>query len=227
MLLGKVLYGVRPFGLRAIHSTNRVLAASSSTSDASTPGAEVVRVKPPFSMVSIPLDPKYRAAYDPMYTSPSHKNISILKRLSLGIGMLGAYLSHIMADSSLISNDLSYVVAGLTTVPIPVIAFLTQHHVCRIFRLYDTTKPQTLENLTNDETLLVEKLSWTGRSTYFQTLKVLDTKLKNKRFGFINWVNGEDRYYIMDDIGGIKMDRIWGIVEHNSGINNGRYFEKR
>lgn len=215
--VGAKLY--RPTGLRAFHSTSKVRSAINSIDG-------VIKVKEPFAIAATPIDPKYRAGYEPLYVAPSHKHIATMKRVSLAVGVVGIYVSHLMFDSVVVANELSYVVGALSTLPIPAVNYFTQNYVSRIFRLYDSTKPQTLENLVTDETLLAEKISWTGRSYYFRLAKVKDLKLSNDRFGWVNWKTDKDQFYVTDDIGGIKMDRIWGIVEHNSGVDNGRFFEK-
>lgn len=215
--VGAKLY--RPTGLRAFHSTSKVRSAINSIDG-------VIKVKEPFAIAATPIDPKYRTGYEPLYVAPSHKHIATMKRVSLAVGVVGIYVSHLMFDSVVVANELSYVVGALSTLPIPAVNYFTQNYVSRIFRLYDSTKPQTLENLVTDETLLAEKISWTGRSYYFRLAKVKDLKLSNDRFGWVNWKTDKDQFYVTDDIGGIKMDRIWGIVEHNSGVDNGRFFKK-
>lgn len=211
---------VRPIGVRAFHSTCKVSTATNSTQ------GEAIKIKGPFAITATPIDPKYRAGYDPLYVAPSSKHVATMKRVSLGVGLLGVYVSHLIFNSPIIVNELSYLVSIITISPIPIVNYFTQNFVSRIFRLYDSTKTQTLENLTTEETLLVEKISWSGRNYYFRTAKVQDLRLANERFGWVNWKTDKDQFYVTDDIGGIKMDRIWGIVEHNSGVDNGRFFEK-
>lgn len=126
----------------------------------------------------------------------------------------------------MLSTELSYVMAGASVIPLPVVHHFTQDYVSRIFRLHDDTKVQDIDSLTNDETLLVEKISFTGRKYYNTKVKVSELRTVNERAGFVNWRASDTALYVKDDIGGIKMDRIWGIAEHNSGIDNGRYFGK-
>jgi hypothetical protein len=115
-------------------------------------------------------------------------------------------------------------------IPIPVFQYLSNPYVTRIFRLYRTDEPQTLENLTKDETIVVEQVGAFGRSVHATQIKVQDIKLVNERFGWVNWEyrdpNSKEvlKMYVADNVGGIKMDRLWGIVEKNSGVDNGRSF---
>lgn len=91
-------------------------------------------------------------------------------------------------------------------------------------------EPQTYENLTKDETLVVEQVGNFGRSVYATQIKLQDIKLTKERLGWVNWVYEDPetkdvvKMYVADNVGGIKMDRIWGIIEKNSGIDNGRAF---
>lgn len=209
---------VKPVGSRLFHITSKMTAAAAAN--------PIVKIKPPFGIAATPIDSKYRLGYDPIYTSPTYKNIATLKRATLAIGVIGIYASYLINGSPIVANEWGYLISGLTLIPIPTVGFMTQHYVSRIFRLYDSTKPQTLENLTTDETLVAEKISWTGRSYYNRLVKVQDLRLTKERFGWVNWKTDKDKFYVIDDLGGIKMDRIWGIVEHNSGVNNGRFFEK-
>ncbi|CCH46718.1 hypothetical protein BN7_6315 [Wickerhamomyces ciferrii] len=185
-----------------------------------------VFIKSPYTIKALPIDPKFRLGYDPIYISPLGSRISLIKRVALGIGAFGVYSSHLMFNSSFFTDEMAYIVLASTLLPNPLINFYTRNYVNRIYRLYDTTKPQTLKNLTHEETLVAEKISWTGRSFYNRLMKVQDLRLTKSKIGLYNWKLKEDKFYIVDDIGGIKMDRIWGIVEHNSGVDNGRFFGK-
>ena len=104
--------------------------------------------------------------------------------------------------------------------------------------MYDREKPQTLENLVSDEKLIMEKLNFSGGKTYNELLTVSKNEILHlappTKFPLImpyrTWEEtletGKKRYfYVADDIGGIKMDRLWGIVEHNSNVDNGRYID--
>lgn len=161
-----------------------------------------------------------------MYESPLHKPISVIKRASVGFGIFGLYLSELVYSSPVLSTDLGYMMVIGSILPLPVIHYFTKDYVSRMYRLYDSEQAQTLDNLTRDETLIAEKISLTGRSYYNTTLKPAELKLESRRFGWVNWKTTKNLFYVEDDIGGINMDRIWGIAEHNSGINNGRYFPK-
>jgi hypothetical protein len=101
--------------------------------------------------------------------------------------------------------------------------------VTRIFRVYKKGETQTLENMTEDETLAVERVSLFGRKAYTTLVKLQDIRRTSKRRGWVNWEARDSAgistgMYVADNIGGLRMDRIWGIIEHNSGIDNGRFF---
>lgn len=172
------------------------------------------------------LPSRYRVGYAPLYESPLSKPISVMKRVSVGFGIFGLYLSHLMYSSPVLSTDLSYVLATCSVLPLPMIHYFTQDYVSRIFRLYNSEKPQLLEDLTTDEMLIAEKISLTGRSFYNTVLKPDELKLQHSRFGWANWKTKSGSFYVNDDIGGINMDRLWGMAEHKAGIDNGRYFGK-
>lgn len=180
---------------------------------------------------SVALDEKYRLSYSPLYEAPGAKYISLLKRLSLSFAVLGAYGGKLFYESSQFDDVFALYTILATTTPAVFIQYKTKDYITRIFRLYDKSKPQTLENLTQDEQLVMEKLNGLGSKTYNEVLKISGNdqlKLDGKQ-GFFkaygNWKVGKRRFYVVDNIGGIKMDRLWGIVEKNSGVNNGRFLD--
>lgn len=97
-------------------------------------------------------------------------------------------------------------------------------------RTYLEPQPDTFESIVDDETLVVEQIGKFGRSTSATQIKLSDIRIVHERFGWVNWVYTDPetkeviKLYIADNVGGIKMDRIWGIIEKNSGIDNGRGF---
>ncbi|KAI5957715.1 hypothetical protein KGF57_002981 [Candida theae] len=178
----------------------------------------------------------YRLSYNPIYEAPASKYVSILKRLTLSFGVVGLYGSKLIYESAQFDDSFAYTLLAGTVIPIILVQWKTKDYVTRIFRLYNKEVPQTLDNLVKDENLIVEKLNFTGGKTYNELLKITgNTSLilsPEPRFWkpYATWEekNNEDgskrEFYIVDDIGGIKMDRLWGIVEKNSGVNNGRSF---
>jgi hypothetical protein len=200
-------------GARAFHRSARFLQES-------------IKISEPLALGTTFLPSRFRVGDSPLYESALARPISVMKRVSVGFGILGLYLSELVYSSPVLSSDLSYIIAACSTLPLPIIHYFTQDYVSRIFRLYDSEKPQNLENLTTDETLIAEKISLTGRSYYNTILKVSELKLEKSRFGWVNWKTKKSFFYVNDSIGGFNMDRIWGIAEHNSGVDNGRYFSK-
>lgn len=100
-------------------------------------------------------------------------------------------------------------------------------------RTYLEPQPDTFESITEDETLIVEQVGLFGRSVHATQVKLAGIRLATKsesRFGWVNWIYTDPEtkevfpMYIADNVGGIKMDRLWGIIEKNSGVDNGRSF---
>ncbi|KAF5211867.1 hypothetical protein E0198_001413 [Clavispora lusitaniae] len=183
---------------------------------------------------NVALPEKYRLSYEPLYEAPGSKYVAMLKRLTLSLGVLGVYGAKLFWES--VQFDDVYALATLigTWSPALLVQYKTRDYVTRVFRLYDKEQPQTLENLVRDEKLVMEKLNVTGGKTYNTLLKVADNdslKLCNgdtpSLLPYRSWQSSEnghkEYFYLVDNVGGMKMDRLWGIVEHNSGVDNGRY----
>ncbi|RCK65063.1 hypothetical protein Cantr_00990 [Candida viswanathii] len=191
-----------------------------------------VYVKEGNSFRKTKLPEKYRLAYLPLYEAPATKYVSIVKRLTLSVGVLGVYGAKLFWESPQFDDIYAYVTLLGTLTPFTLVHYKTRDYVTRIFRLYDKTKPQTLENLANDENLIMEKLNLTGSKTYNELLRITDNKalklMPPPKFytPYATWEENKDgqkrEFYVMDNVGGIKMDRIWGVAEKNSGVNNGR-----
>lgn len=182
------------------------------------------------------LPPNFRLSYEPLYEAPSTRYVSLLKKMTLGFAFAGAYGSKLLFD--LVQFEDVYA-AGLlvgTLTPALVVNYKLKDYVTRIFRLYDKDKPQDLETLTSNEQLVVEKLNASGGKTYNTLLNILNNptlKLSPENHTLLkpysSWTDEfegvKQSFYITDNIGGMKMDRLWGIVENNSGVTNGRYME--
>lgn len=201
---------------------------------------DAVRIRKPNSFRSTALPENYRLSYKALYESPSAKYVAMIKRLTLSFAVLGVYGAKLLYES--VQFDDIYAWSVLLGCGTPAIAaqYKTRDYVMRIFRLYDKDKPQTLQNLVQDEKLIMEKLNMTGGQTYNELLTVSNnpslkltqsSKLPAALTPYSTWQeidpeSGKERhFYVADDIGGLKMDRLWGIVEHNSGVENGRYME--
>lgn len=192
---------------------------------------DIVYIRKGLKNVALP--DNFRLSYEPLYEAPGAKYVAMLKRLTLSFGVIGIYGAKLLYE--LAQFDDIYALAALagTWGPALAVQFKTKDYVTRIFRLYDKTKPQTLENLVSDEKLVMEKLNATGGKTYNQLLTISNNKsLKlcpttNDIVPYRSWqedYDGHKRYfYVADNVGGMKMDRIWGIIEHNSGVDNGRF----
>lgn len=188
------------------------------------------RIRKPGMFFSAPIDPQYRLGLDPLYRSPFGEYIGLTKRWSFGVLGVCSYMGYLALDVT--SASPLWFAAGFTLLSLPMIAlqYFTGPHVTRIFRLYKKDEAQTYENLTKDETLVVEQIGVFGKGTSATEIKLKDVKIANERMGWVNWkyIDPESKeeldLYVVDNIGGLKMDRIWGIVEKNSGIDNGRAF---
>ena len=172
------------------------------------------------------LPSNFRLSYLLLYEAPGAKYVSLLKRLTLSFGVLGGYGGKLLYESPHFDNSYALAAVGLSLLPILWTQYKTNHYVTRIFRLYNKHEPQTLENLVKDERIIMEKLGFTGGKTYNEMVKV-NEELKLDKSGVLlpysSWTDGRRKFYVSDDIGGIKMDRLWGIIERNSGVDNGRF----
>ncbi|KAL6451145.1 SPBC25B2.10 Universal stress protein A family protein C25B2.10 [Candida maltosa Xu316] len=183
-----------------------------------------VYIKESGKLFKTQLDEKYRLAYSPLYEAPAAKYVSMLKRLTLSVGFLGVYGAKLFYESTMFDDIYAYITLLGTFTPMAVVQYKTKHYATRIFRLYDKTKPQTLENLVNDEKLIIEKLNFTGSKTFNELLVLSNNKsLKLSDppkfyLPYSTWKDGNREFYVLDNIGGIKMDRIWGIIEKNSNM---------
>lgn len=185
---------------------------------------------------NVALPENFRLSYEPIYEAPGSKYVAMLKRLTLSFAVIGVYGAKLFYE--LVQFDDLYALGTIvgTWAPAVAVQYKTSDYVTRMFRLYDKLKPQTLENLVNDEKLVVEKLNATGGKTYNTLLTISgNTSLKlcdEDTFSpYRSWeetLNGNKKYYYLaDNVGGMKMDRLWGIVEHNLGVDNGRFLEEK
>lgn len=193
--------------------------------------AHLYKIKPVGRLFKEPFDSKsYVLSREPLYEGPNTSQISFAKRWACGFSILGSYVGYLATGVIGITDMMAS--AGLISIllPLPLIHYFSSSYVSRVFRVYRAgLRKQTLDSMTSDETILVEKVGFFGRSTYGVPVKVAQTRLSNKRLGWVNWVyidemGRSENMYIEDNLGGMKMDRIWGIVEKNSGIHNtGRF----
>ena len=237
---------------RSLHSSRRSLVkynASYSSKDSTVDTGGIASENNPWSptlytdrvyirngLFNVALPSKYRLSYEPIYEAPSTRYVSLLKKMTLSFAFSGAYVSKLLFDLTQFEDVYTIGLLVGTMAPAVAVNYKLKDYVTRVFRLYDKEKPQDLETLTSDEKLIFEKLNATGNKTYNTLLTVLDNKTlqlsseKQSLFKpYSSWVElaegVKNHYYITDNVGGMKMDRLWGIVEHNSGVDNGRYIE--
>lgn len=203
-----------------------------SSVDPSNPDeAHLYKIKPVGRMFKEPFDSKHFVlSQQPLYEGPNSSQISFAKRWACGFTGLGSYIGYLA--SGVPGIEPAMVACGLVAImlPLPLIQYFTKSYVSRIFRVYPAgLKRQTLESMTTDETVLVEKINMFGRSTYGVPVRIANTKSTNMRNGWINWIyvdemGRSEAMYVEDNLGGMRMDRLWGIVEANSGVTNtGRF----
>ncbi|KAK6202253.1 uncharacterized protein RJT21DRAFT_118257 [Scheffersomyces amazonensis] len=197
---------------------------------------DIVSIRKPGQLFDTKLPDNYRLSYQALYEAPGSKYVSMLKRLTLSFSVLGLYGAKLFYDSAQFEDIYAIATFFSCSAPAVFVQYKTKDYVTRIFRLYNKDLPQTLENLVKDENLIMEKLNFSGGRTYNELLKVSGNKSlivsDPPKFPLLNaygnWEeidpesNKKRHYYVVDNIGGLKMDRIWGILEHNRGINNGR-----
>ncbi|KAK9457406.1 hypothetical protein V1511DRAFT_493535 [Dipodascopsis uninucleata] len=183
----------------------------------------------------------------PIYEAPSSFHVAATKRVAWTIGILGGYFSSAMYSMDGIPVVMAFLVGLPTTLPLPIVQYLTSSYVSRIYRIYPHPEghPTNVEELEKNEEFLFECISIFGRSTYNCRVRLSDLRVVNRRFGWVNLEVCDDRFnkeypnqtlaekaldgsrsrrnfYVTDDVGGYKMERIWAIIERQSGIDNGR-----
>lgn len=218
--------GTNKLGLRGI-ATSRVLLSQLDPSDPLE--ARFNRVKYPGKLFKERMNQDWVLGQTPLYTAPAATQVGFTKRWAFGIVALGAYVGYIF--TGIVDLSTPAIVAGFAalSLPIPISQYYLGPYVTRIFRVYRRGEPQTYENLIKNETLMIEKIGMFGRSTYGVPIEISQTYRVNKRFGWVNWAYINDNgaavpLYVSDHIGGVKMDRLWGIIEKNSKVKNGRDF---
>jgi hypothetical protein len=189
------------------------------------------------SFHSLKLDKKYRLGNLPIYQNPLINFVIGSKRLSLAFGVIGCMFGYLMDRTGLIYTEVSQMIAILSLLPFPIVTYLFEPVVSRVWRVYDTTEPQIYENLVKDEQIILEKLNWNGFNTYNELIRVDSLYVpKGKddykgRFGYVNLISVDEKlkstkaYYINDGFTNNKMERILALAEKKSQINeSGRSF---
>lgn len=179
---------------------------------------------------NVPLAANFRLSYEPLYEAPGAKYVAMMRRLTLSFAVLGVYGAKLFWELAQFDDALAGLTLAATWTPAAAVYYKTADYVTRVFRLYDKSAPQTLDNLVRGEQLVVEKLTATGGSTYNTLVSVagndaLRLAPSSAWTPYRTWQDGDRGFYIADNVGGMKMDRLWGIVEHNSGVDNGRYVD--
>ncbi|KAK9462278.1 uncharacterized protein V1516DRAFT_674200 [Lipomyces oligophaga] len=190
---------------------------------------------------------KTHLANSPLYTASSSFHVAATKRTAWVFAMLGGYFSVAMLSMESIPLAISAILGIPSVVPLPFVLYYTTPYVNRIFRIYNSPEgvPIDTTKLDVNEEFLFECLSITGRSLYNCRVKLCDLRVVNKRNGWVTLEvvdsaaesrlrpqNAFERafdgtrtrrwFYVADDIGGYKMERLWAIIDRQSGVDNGR-----
>ncbi|KAK7207372.1 hypothetical protein BZA70DRAFT_271121 [Myxozyma melibiosi] len=186
-------------------------------------------------------------ARQPIYTAPSSFHVAATKRTMWTFAVIGGYFSTAMMAMDGIPLSLSLLVGIPSVLPLPITYWLTAPYVNRIFRIYDQPEgePVDVEKLKENEEFIFECIGVFGRGLYNTRVKLSDLRVVNKRFGWVTLeVTDESAkkikpkrnflldafdglrtrrwFYVADDVGGYKMERIWAIIDRQSGVDNGR-----
>ncbi|KAK9449750.1 uncharacterized protein V1518DRAFT_414563 [Limtongia smithiae] len=124
------------------------------------------------------------------------------------------------------------------------------HRIFRVYK-QPAGEAVDVEKLVEDEEFVFECISAFGRGLYNCRVKLRDLRIVSRRAGWVNLevvdgervereraMRGEGRqsiiekaldgtrtrrwFYVADDAGGYRMERIWAIIEKQSGVDNGR-----
>ncbi len=189
------------------------------------------------SFYNLKLGNNYRLGNEALYQNPLINFVIGAKRLSLAFGVVGILFAYLMERTGLVYPEICEALAAFSMIPFPTLLYLYHPYVARIFRIYDITKPQTMENLLKDEQIIIEKLNWNGFRTYNDLIRVdsLWVPLEDSyesRFGYVNLISKDLRtglkknYYINGGFCNVKMNRIMALAERRSHISTGRDFFK-
>ncbi|KAK9322437.1 hypothetical protein V1517DRAFT_323455 [Lipomyces orientalis] len=190
---------------------------------------------------------KYSLSRAPIYQATSSFHVSATKRVAWTIAMIGGYFSSAMLTMDGIPTALALLVGIPSVLPLPIVTWLTTPYVHRIFRIYPNSEGERvdIEKLKGDEEFIFECISIFGRGLYNCRVKLSDLRVVDKRFGWVNIEVNSDRtekeypkqnivemalggtrtrryFYVADDVGGYKMERIWSVIDRQSGVDNGR-----
>ncbi|KAK9471026.1 uncharacterized protein V1510DRAFT_421419 [Dipodascopsis tothii] len=181
----------------------------------------------------------------PIYTAPSAFHVAATKRVAWTFAALGSYFASVLVGLDAIPSAFAAVVGLPLVLPLPAVLYLTTPYVSRIYRLYDQPADEAIDmdRLVANETLVFECITVFGKAVYNCRVPVRDLRRTSARAGWVNLelvqpappANGSlwDRlmasgrtqrsFYVADDIGGHRMNRIWALVDRQSGVDRGRH----
>lgn len=155
------------------------------------------------------LAPGLRLANTPLYQNPLVNFVLGGKRLSLAFGAIGVVFAQLMFKSGVVLEPICDALTCFSLVPFPIVSYLSQPFVSRVWRVYDEKTGPT-------DQLILEKVKWSGFGTFNEKVDVdtLETPAGKGdyrgRFGFVNLlsVKGESvkYFYINEGFSNIKMD---------------------
>lgn len=194
------------------------------------------------------LDPYENSlARQPIYTAPSSFHVAATKRTVWTFAVIGGYFSGAMMAMDGIPTILALLVGIPSVLPLPFVYWCTTPYVHRIYRIYHQPEGEAIdvEKLKQNEEFIFECIGVFGRGLYNCRVNLADLRLAKKRFGWVNLEVVGDRikkikpkqnivekaldgtrtrrwFYVADDVGGYKMERLWAIIDRQSGVDNGR-----
>lgn len=169
----------------------------------------------------------FKIADEPLYSAPATFQVALAKKSAFTLGLIGTYVSYLFFHYPLLPDLGGYLALGLW-IPFPVATHYLAPYVAKVSRIYKRGEPETIENMTKDERVLIETISWLGRKPMNWIIPLRDLKVINARGGWANWEytnpksGDQHQFYVSESNGGFKMDRVWGITERNAGRDSGR-----
>lgn len=159
------------------------------------------------------LDPGLRLGNSPIYQNPLVNFDVGGKRLSLAFGVVGVVFSHLMFKSGVVPESICDALTVFSLWPFPVVSYLSQPFVSRVWRVYNSETGEPLEQL------ILEKVKWSGFGTFNEMVDTKSLQTPNEeggdyrgRFGFVNLLsiqgNSTKYYYINEGFSNIKMDTV-------------------
>ncbi|KAG5354354.1 hypothetical protein CJU90_4167 [Yarrowia sp. C11] len=221
------VYAAPRLSARSLHTTG-VLRQFNNFDPSDELQPRITKVIDPDNQTAGPFNYRlFKIADEPLYSAPATFQVALAKKSAFTLGLIGTYASYLFFHYPLLPDLGGYIALGLW-LPFPLATHYLAPYVSKVSRIYRRGEPETLENMTKNETVLIETISLLGRKPMSWIIPLRDLKVVNKRSGWANWeytnpkTGDQHVFYVSESTGGFKMDRIWGITERNAGIDSGR-----